>query len=85
MFRKKAVQMTKHECAVIMAYTGMTMLKGDSLSHFYDYLSGIVGRPVYTHEIPSVVDRYRNTVIKDDFLALCRSAEEDADETVNTG
>lgn len=77
--------MTKHECAVIMAYTGTAMLKGDGLSYFYSYLSGIVGRPVYTHEIPSVVDHYRNTVIKDDFVSLCRNAEEDADETVNTG
>ena len=40
--------MTKHECAVVMAYTGIAMLKGDDLFHFYDYLSGIIGRPVYT-------------------------------------
>lgn len=69
--------MTKHECAVIMAYTGIAMLRGDDLSHFYDYLSGIAGRPVCTHEIPSVVDHYRDTVIRDDFFALCRDAEDD--------
>ena len=66
--------MTKRECAVVMAYTGIAMLKGDDLFHFYDYISGIIGRPVYTHEIPSVVDYYRDTRIRDDFLALCKNA-----------
>lgn len=72
--------MTKHECAVITAYTDVAMLRGDDLKYLYDYLSGIVGRPVYTHEIPSVADRYRNTVIRDDFLALCRNASDEAAE-----
>ena len=77
--------MTKRECAVVMAYTGIAMLKGDDLFHFYDYISGIIGRPVYTHEIPSVVDYYRDTRIRDDFLALCRNAKEDSNEKLNTG
>ena len=77
--------MTKRECAVVMAYTGIAMLKGDDLFHFYDYISGIIGRPVYTHEIPSVVDYYRDTRIRDDFLALCKNAEEDSNEKINTG
>ncbi len=68
--------MTKRECAVITAYTDISMLRGADLSYLYDYISGIVGRPVYTHEIPSVVSHYRNTRIKDDFLALCRNAED---------
>ncbi len=77
--------MTKRECAVVMAYTGIAMLKGDDLFHFYDYLSGIIGRPVYTHEIPRVVDYYKDTRIRDDFLALCKNAEEDSHEKINTG
>ena len=68
--------MTKRECAVVMAYTGIAMLKGDDLFHFYDYISGIIGRPVYTHEIPSVVDYYRDTRIRDDFLALCKETDD---------
>ena len=68
--------MTKRECAVVMAYTGIAMLKGDDLFHFYDYLSGIIGRPVYTHEIPSVVDYYRDTRTRDDFLALCKETDD---------
>ena len=76
---------TKQECAILMAYTGIVMLKGDDLFYFYDYLSGIIGRPIYTHEIPSVVDHYRDTQIRNDFLALCRNAKEDSDEKLNTG
>jgi len=68
--------MTKRECAVITAYTDISMLQGDDLSYLYDYLSGIVGRPVYTHEFPGIVSQYRDTRIKDDFLALCRNATE---------
>lgn len=48
--------MTKHECAVVTAYTGIAMLKGDNLKYLYDYLSGMIGRPVYSHEIPSVIE-----------------------------
>ena len=77
--------MTKHECAVIMAYTGIAMLQGNDLPYFYDYLSGIIGRNIYSHEIPQVVDHYRDTAIKDDFLALCRNAKEDSNEKFNTG
>ena len=66
--------MTKHECAIITAYTDITMLKGNDLKYLYDYLSGIIGRPVYSHEIPAVIDQYKNTIIKNDFLALCRNA-----------
>lgn len=68
--------MTKHECAVITAYTDISMLKGNDMKYLYDYLSGIIGRPVYSHEIPAVIDQYRNTAIRNDFLALCRNAEE---------
>lgn len=69
--------MTKHECAIITAYTDITMLKGNDLKYLYDYLSGIIGRPVYSHGIPAVIDQYKNTIIKNDFLALCRNATEE--------
>ena len=63
------------------------MLKGNDLGHLYRYLSGFIGRPVYSHEIPAVAEAYREQ-IKQDFLALCRNAtdtEVDADglETVD--
>ena len=42
--------MTNRECAIVMAYTGITMLSGDNLKYFYDYVSEILGEPVFTHE-----------------------------------
>lgn len=65
--------MTKHECAVITAYTDVSMLKGDDLKYLFDYLSGFIGRKIYTHEIPAVAACYREE-IKKDFLAICGSA-----------
>lgn len=65
--------MTKHECAVVTAYTEISMLKGDDLKYLYDYLSDFIGRPVYTHEIPAVASAYREQ-IREDFLAICRNA-----------
>ncbi len=70
--------MTKRECAVITAYTDIAMLKGNDLKFLYDYLSGIIGRPVYSHEIPAVIEQYKNTIIRNDFLALCQNATEEA-------
>lgn len=65
--------MTKRECAVVTAYTDISMLKGDDLKYLYNYLSGFIGRPVYTHEIPAVAAAYREQ-IREDFIALCRNA-----------
>lgn len=69
--------MTKHECAVMMAYTGIAMLQGEDLHYFYAYLSKISGRNIYTHEIPIVVSHYRDSTIRRDFLNLCRNATEE--------
>ena len=74
--------MTKHECAVVTAYTEISMLKGDDLKYLYDYLSGFIGRPVYTHEIPAVAEACKEQ-IREDFLALCRNAKEADDGSYN--
>ena len=68
--------MTKHECAIVTAYTGFSMLKGIDLQYLYNYLSGFIGRPVYSHEIPAVAESYKEQ-IREDFLALCRNAADD--------
>ena len=67
--------MTKHECAVVTAFTGISMLKGKDLRYLYNYLSGFIGRPVYSHEIPAVSETYKEQ-IREDFLELCRNAKE---------
>lgn len=42
--------MTKHEAAVIMAYTGISI---GSFLDFHEYAEKIMGRPVWTHEFGS--------------------------------
>ena len=68
--------MTKQECAIITAYTDISMLDGKDLKYLYDYLSGFIGRPVYTHEIPAVALQYRDQ-IREDFRSLCENAADD--------
>jgi len=68
--------MTKRECAIVMAYTGICMLTGEDFSIFHKYVEDIMERPVLTHELGiwnianEIKERSRN-----DFYKLCRSAE----------
>lgn len=66
--------MTQRECAIVMAYTGVCMLKGDDLQIFYDYVAEIMGHPLYTHEIGEQADTIKDAA-KDDFMKLCATAE----------
>lgn len=64
--------MTDKERVVIMAYTGFTMLKGDKLKLFYEYLEEILGHPVQTYELAS--EKLWETIhekSKKDFFNLC--------------
>lgn len=65
--------MTKHECAVIMAFTGVSMLKGNDLDIFYEYVAKILGRPVYTHEMAMLSEEIKEAA-RNDFVQLCRNA-----------
>lgn len=69
--------LTKEDCAVITAYTGVAMLKGNDLKYLYDYLSGFIGRPIFTHEIPAVCETYKEQ-IKADFITICLCAVDSA-------
>ena len=70
--------MTIRECAVVMAYTGVTMLAGDDLGEFYRYVEHLLGYPVMTHELASKAlwEEIRRRS-KDDFLTLCRNRSDD--------
>ena len=68
--------MTKRECAVVSAYTDISMLHGSDLKYLYDYLSAFIGRRIYSHEIPAVAMQFREQ-IREDFLAICRNATDD--------
>lgn len=64
--------MTDRERAIVMAYTGVCMLKGDKLGIFYNYLEEILGYSVWTHELASqTLWEEIKEKSKSDFLTLC--------------
>ena len=65
--------MTNRECAIVTAYTGVAMVKGEDLDLYYQYLAELFGRPVYTHEIPFLAEEIKRRSTPD-FIALCREA-----------
>lgn len=67
--------MTKQECAIIMAYTGATMLEGNDFPIFHKYVESLMGRQVWTHELlPLEYEIKRRS--EGDFLMLCATATE---------
>ena len=68
--------MTDREKAIVMAYTGVTMLSGEKFSIFHEYIEEILGRPVWTHEL--AIDLVWNEIkekSKADFLEICNTEE----------
>ena len=67
--------MTKRECAVVMAFTGTTMLRSEDIKIFYDYLEELFGRPVYSHELGNelILAEIKEKSQKD-FVEICRMA-----------
>lgn len=65
--------MTDKEKAIVMAYTGITMLAGEKFSIFHKYIEDILHRPVYTHELanPKVWEEIKEKS-KNDFIQLCK-------------
>lgn len=69
--------MTKHECAIVMAHTGICMLTGDDFGIYHEYIEKIMGRPVWTHElaIPEIAEEITEKSLND-FLELCKNASD---------
>lgn len=65
--------MTKQECAIVMAYTGVCMLEGEDFIIFHKYVEEKMGRLVYTHELPELEERIKEAS-REDFLNLCKNA-----------
>lgn len=67
--------MTKRECAIVSAYTGI--LCGD-FNEFHKYIEEKMGRPIYTHEL---ADKTLWEVIKElskeDFCNLGKESRND--------
>lgn len=74
--------MTKHELAIIMAFTGTTTLKGEDFNIFHKYVESLMGRPVFIHELPSLADELKHHSLTD-FINLCATATEDDVEKEN--
>ena len=68
--------MTKREAAIVSAYT--RYLIGE-FSDFQAYAEEIMGRPIFTHELPSIADEL-NEKSKKDFMSI--KIEEEAPECV---
>lgn len=70
--------MTKHELAVIMAYTGLVTLTGEDFGIFHKYVEDLMGRPVYTHEFASrIIENEIKERSKPDFIRMCQTATDD--------
>ena len=66
--------MTDREKAIVMAYTGCTMLAGDKLGIYYEYVQEKLGRSVITHELAyqEVQDAIAEAA-KEDFIAIAKA------------
>lgn len=70
--------MTDKERAIVMAYTGVVMLKGDKIQIFYKYVEKIMGRPILTHEMAQFADEIREKS-RNDFIKLCEESTSESD------
>ena len=64
--------MTDREKAIVEAFTGTVMLIGDKRYEFNKYVAELMGRPVYTHELPMLADKIKQKAMKD-FAELCEA------------
>ena len=61
--------MTQEERLIVSAYTGVTMTDFDKIQ---EYISKVLGRPIFTHELASeTIQAEIKEAVKDKFLALC--------------
>ena len=58
-WRWEVKRMTKREAAVVMAFTGVALLVGDDFTYFHKYVEELMGRPVWTHELPTLEDEIK--------------------------
>ena len=69
-------RMTDREKAIVMAYTGITMLSGEKFQIFHEYIEKILGRPVFTHELGNkLVSAEIRKKSRADFLEICKTEE----------
>lgn len=65
--------MTDKEKAIIMAHTGVVMLRGDKFRIFHNYVESILSRTIWTHELVELADEIREKS-RNDFIKLCEES-----------
>ncbi len=65
--------MTKREGAVLSAYTGVLLC--EEFDDVHQYIEELMGRPVYTHELPSLEKEIKRRATKE-FKEIIRSQED---------
>ena len=73
--------MTKREAAIVSAYTGYLI---GEFSDFQAYAKEIMGRPIFTHELPKIVDELKEKS-KKDFMSIRIENEDKKKEEINIG
>lgn len=73
--------MTKREAAIVSAYTGYLI---GEFSDFQAYAEEIMGRPVFTHELPNIADELKEKS-KKDFMSIKVGNEDKKKEEINMG
>lgn len=68
--------MTKREAAIVSAYTGYLI---GEFSDFHAYVEEIMGRPVFTHELPNIAEKLKEKS-KKDFMSIKIEEKEDPPE-----
>jgi hypothetical protein len=57
------------------------MLTGDDLKYFYEYIAELMGRQVFSHEIPALSDDLKEKA-EPDFIRVCARATGVSGDTV---
>lgn len=65
--------MTKQECAIVEAFTGISMLKGKDEKYLEQYLESLFGRKVTSMELFTLGGEIKEKS-RPDFVKLCETA-----------
>ena len=68
--------MTYREAAICEIFTGITFLTGEDRKYIGEYVSELMGYPVYTHELPHRSHKLKEKA-REDFIKMCESIKED--------
>ena len=68
--------MTYREAAICEIFTGITFLTGEDRKYISEYVSELMGYPVYTHALPRLSHELKEKA-REDFIKMCESIKED--------